>query len=99
MMGRTLAAVSSEHSNDTNTGQTSSNGCFSNNAPEASHDRRQPQSPSDYKQSSERGCARACVVCPKTDRRDENGYVGNPITTARRHYILCLEAVGRHRSC
>jgi hypothetical protein len=37
-MGRTLAAVSSitpqEHSHDTNTGQTSSNDCFSNNAPE-----------------------------------------------------------------
>src|SRR5262249_31055244 len=28
--------------------------CFSNNASEASHDRHQPQSPSDYKQSSER---------------------------------------------
>jgi hypothetical protein len=36
--------------------------------------------------------ARACVL-PKTDRRDENGHVGNPTTTARRHYILCLEAV------
>src|SRR5262249_4442036 len=45
--------------------------CFSNNAPEASHDRRQPQSPSDYRQSSERGRARACVICPKTNRRDE----------------------------
>src|SRR5262249_45975824 len=54
---------------------------------EASHDRRQPQSPSDYRQSSERGRARACVLCQK------NGHVGNPTTTARRHYILCLEAV------
>ena len=27
------------------------------------------------------------------------GHVGNPTTTARRHYILCLEAVRRHRSC
>ena len=27
--------------------------CFSNNAPEASHDRHQPQFPSDYRQSSE----------------------------------------------
>jgi hypothetical protein len=27
------------------------------------------------------------------------GLVGNPTTTARRHYILCLEAVRRHRSC
>jgi hypothetical protein len=42
--------------------------CFSNNAPEASYDRRQPQSPSDYRQSSERGRARACVLCPKTAR-------------------------------
>ena len=25
--------------------------------------------------------------------------VGNPTTTARRHYILCLEPVRRHRSC
>jgi hypothetical protein len=25
--------------------------------------------------------------------------VSNPTTTARRHYILCLEAVHRHRSC
>src|SRR5215510_1582372 len=63
--------------------------CFSNNAPEASHDRRQPQSPSDYRQSSERGRARACVLCPKTNRRDENGHVGNPTTTGRRPYILC----------
>ena len=71
---------------------------LSNNAPEASHDRHQPRSPSDYRQSSERGCARACVLCPKTDRRDENCHAGNPTTTARRHYILCLEAVRRHRS-
>src|SRR6516162_4774859 len=27
------------------------------------------------------------------------GLVGNPTTSARRHYILCLEAVRRHRSC
>ena len=27
------------------------------------------------------------------------GLVGNPTTTARRHYILCLEAVRGHRSC
>src|SRR5262245_53699091 len=32
-------------------------------------------------------------------RRDENGHVGNPTTTAQRHYILCLEAVRRPRSC
>src|SRR5215475_4382075 len=44
----------------------------------ASHDRHQPQSPSDYRQSSERGRARACVLCPKTDRRDENGHVADP---------------------
>src|SRR5262245_58840880 len=67
--------------------------CFSNNAPEASHDRHQAQSPSDYRQSSEKRCARACVFCPKINRGDENGHVGNPTTTARRHYILCLEAV------
>ena len=24
--------------------------------------------------------------CPKTDRRDEKGHLGNPTTTARRHY-------------
>jgi len=24
--------------------------------------------------------------------------LGNPTTTARRHYILCLEAVRKHRS-
>src|SRR5215831_12462457 len=41
----------------------------------ASHDRYQPQFPSDYRQSSERGRARARVLCPKTDRRDENGHV------------------------
>ena len=58
----------------------------------------QPQSPSDYRQSSERGRARACVLRPKTDRRDENCHAGNPTTTALRHYILCLEAVRRHRS-
>src|SRR5262249_21334941 len=34
--------------------------CFSNNAPEASHDRRQPQSPSGYRQSSERARASVC---------------------------------------
>ena len=32
----------------------------------------------------------------KTDSRDGNGHVGNPTTTAQRHYILCLEAVRRH---
>jgi len=42
--------------------------------------------------------ARACVLCPKTDHRDENCHAGNPTTTALRHYILCLEAVRRHRS-
>src|SRR5262249_59831760 len=29
----------------------------------------------------------------------KNGYAGNPTTTARRHYILCLETVRRHRLC
>src|SRR5262245_48716644 len=52
--------------------------CFSNNAPEASHDRHQPQFPSDYRQSSERGCARACVLCPKTNRRDEKWLCEQP---------------------
>ena len=42
--------------------------------------------------------ASVCAL-PKTDRRDENGHAGNPTTTVRRHYILCLEAVRRHRSC
>jgi hypothetical protein len=41
---------------------------------------------------------RVCFA-EKTDGRDENGHVGNPTTTARGHYILCLEAVRRHRSC
>jgi len=40
---------------------------------------------------------RVCFV--QTDRRDENCHVGNPTTAAWRHYILCLEAVRRHRSC
>src|SRR5262249_39684345 len=63
---------------------------------EASHDRHQPQSPSDYRQSSERGRARACK---NQSPRRKNGLAGNPTITARRHYILCLEAVRRHRSC
>src|SRR5262249_9974225 len=46
----------------------------------ASHDPHQTQSPTDYRQGSERGRARACVLCPKTDRRDENGHVAETMS-------------------
>jgi hypothetical protein len=96
-MGRTLAAVSSitrpisslaeleanlnaAGALDTNTRQTSSNDCFSNNAPEPAMTVTSRNLQVITGRAAREG-ARACVLCPKTDRRDENGHVGNPTTT------------------
>jgi hypothetical protein len=94
-MGRTLAAVSSitsrlEHSNDTNTGQISSNNCFSNNAPEPAMTVTSRNLQLITGRAAREGARERVCFAQKPIRRDESGHVNN-------HRAAALHLVPRGR--
>jgi hypothetical protein len=102
MMGRTLAAVSwitrpisslatpQERSNDTNTVRQARTTASATTLQRPAMTV-QPQSPNDYRQSSERGRARKCVLCPKT-------VVATKMWQPNNHSAAALHLVPRGRS-
>jgi hypothetical protein len=72
--------------------QTSSNDCFSNNAPEASHDRHSRNLQVITGRAARKGGRERVCFAKKTDRRDENGPALHLVPRGRPQASIVLSA-------